>query len=171
MLGYARAMTGQPEDGIPFLREAIEQLAQSRRTMEALFTTYLCEAHLLARQLGEAAALAERALALSRERFERATEARALYLLGEIAALDAEEPLAVCHYHDALVLASELGLRPLVAHCHVGLGDLYQSTGKREQAQQHLTTGMAMYREMDMRFWLEKTQRAMKSLPTNRLPG
>ena len=171
MLGYARAMTGQPEDGIPFLREALEQLAQSRRTMEALFTTYLCEAHLLARQLGEAAVLAERALALSRERFERATEARALYLLGEIAAQGAEDHVADRQYSGALALAAELGLRPLVAHCHVGLGNLYQSTGKREQAQEHFSTAMAMYREMDMRFWLEKAEQAMKSLPSNRLPG
>jgi DNA-binding SARP family transcriptional activator/tetratricopeptide (TPR) repeat protein len=171
MLGYARAMTGQPEDGIPFLREALEQLAQSRRTMEALFTTYLCEAHLLARQLGEAAVVAERALALSRERFERATEARALYLLGEIAAQGAEDHVADRHYSGALALAAELGLRPLVAHCHVGLGNLYQSTGKREQAQEHFSTAIAMYREMDMRFWLEKAEQAMKSLPSNRLLG
>jgi hypothetical protein len=65
--------------------------------MEALFTTYLCEVHLMARQPGEAAALAERALALSRERFERATEARALYLLGEIAARGAEGLVADRH--------------------------------------------------------------------------
>jgi tetratricopeptide (TPR) repeat protein len=102
MLGYARAMTGQPEDGIPFLREALEQLAQSRRTMEALFTTYLCEAHLLARQLGEAAVVAGRALALSRERFERATEARALYLPGESAARGAEDHVADRHCSGAL---------------------------------------------------------------------
>jgi tetratricopeptide (TPR) repeat protein len=152
MLGYARAMAGQPEDGIRLLREAIEQLAQSRRTMEALFTTYLCEAHLLARQLGEAAALAVRALALSRERFERATEARSLYLLGEIAALGAENRVADRHYHSALALAGELGLRPLAAHCHFGVANLSQSTGEREPAQQHFTTAMAMYREMDMRF-------------------
>jgi hypothetical protein len=34
----------------------------------------------------------------------------------------------------------------------------YRSTGKREQAQEHLTTAMTMYREMDMRFWLEKAE-------------
>jgi hypothetical protein len=68
-------------------------------------------------------------------------------------------------------VAAELGLRPLVAHCHVGLGNLYQSTGKREQAQEHFSTAMAMYREMDMRFWLETAEQAMKSLPSNRLLG
>ena len=50
-------------------------------------------------------------------------------------------------------------MRPLVAHCHLGLGKLYRRTGKREQAQEHLTTATTMYREMDMRFWLEQAER------------
>ena len=49
-------------------------------------------------------------------------------------------------------------MRPLVAHCHLGLGKLYRRTGKREQAQEHLTTATTMYREMDMRFWLEQVE-------------
>jgi tetratricopeptide (TPR) repeat protein len=161
-LGYARVMTGPPEDGMALLREALEQLAQGRRTMEALFTTYLCEAHLRARQLGEAAALAERALALSRERFERGTEARALYLLGEIAAQGAETEISERHYHAALALAGELSLRPLVAMCHVGIGKLCQRTGKREKAQEHLTTATTMYRDMRMTYWLEKAGAELK---------
>ena len=157
MLGYARAMAQRPEDGIPLLREAIVQLAQGRRTMEALFTTYLCEAHLLARQVGEAAALAERALALSRERFERATEARALYLFGEIAAQGEEDQRADHHYHRALALAGELGLRPLIAHCHLGLGKRCR-TDQRDQAHQRLTTATTMYREMGMTYWLDRAE-------------
>ena len=53
-------------------------------------------------------------------------------------------------------------MRPLVAHCHLGLGKLYRRTGKREQAHEHLTTATTMYREMDMRFWLEKAETEMK---------
>ena len=45
-------------------------------------------------------------------------------------------------------------MRPLVAHCHLGLGKLDRRTGKRQQAQEHLTTAATMYREMDMGFWL-----------------
>jgi len=55
-------------------------------------------------------------------------------------------------------------MRPLVAHCHLGLGKLYRSTGKREQAQEHLTAATTMYREMDMRFWLEQAEAAMTAL-------
>ncbi len=46
-------------------------------------------------------------------------------------------------------------MRPLVAHCHLGLGKLSGRTGKRNEAREHLTTAMTMYRDMDMRFWLE----------------
>jgi hypothetical protein len=49
-------------------------------------------------------------------------------------------------------------MRPLVAHCHLGLGKLYRRTDKREQAQEHLTTATTMYREMGMTYWLEKAE-------------
>jgi hypothetical protein len=44
-----------------------------------------------------------------------------------------------------------------VAHCHLGLGRLYRRTGERDQAQEHLTTATAMYGEMGMTYWREKT--------------
>ncbi len=65
---------------------------------------------------------------------------------------------AGAHFRQALGLAGELGMRPLQAHCHLGLGKLYRRTGDRKQAQQHLTTATAMYREMDLRFWLEQAE-------------
>jgi hypothetical protein len=55
-------------------------------------------------------------------------------------------------------------MRPLVAHCHLGLGKLYRRTDKREQAQEHLTTATTMYREMDMRFWLDKAEVELQAL-------
>ena len=61
-------------------------------------------------------------------------------------------------YREALALAEELGMRPLVAHCHLGLGKLYARTDQRGQAQKHLTTATTLYREMDMRFWLEQAE-------------
>ena len=72
--------------------------------------------------------------------------------------------MADARYREALRLATELGMRPLVAHCHLGLGKLYGRTDKREQAQTHLTTATAMYREMDMRFWLEHAETEMREL-------
>jgi Tetratricopeptide repeat len=68
------------------------------------------------------------------------------------------------HYRKALALAEPRGMRPLVAHCHLGLGKLYRRTGQREQAQEHLTTATTMYREMDMRFWLEEAEAETRAL-------
>ena len=55
-------------------------------------------------------------------------------------------------------------MRPLVAHCRLGLGKLYRRTGRHEQAQEHFTTATTMYREMDMRFWLEQAEAAQATL-------
>jgi hypothetical protein len=55
-------------------------------------------------------------------------------------------------------------LRPLVAHCHLGLGKLYRRTGKHDLATEHLTNATTMYREMDMRFWLEQAEAEMRKL-------
>jgi sugar phosphate isomerase/epimerase len=81
------------------------------------------------------------------------------WLLGEIAAARRDPPEhADGHYRDALALAEELGMRPLVAHCQLGLGKLYRRIGKREQTREHLTTATTLYRDIDMRFWLEQAE-------------
>jgi hypothetical protein len=49
-------------------------------------------------------------------------------------------------------------MRPLVAHCHLGLGKLYRLTDTREQARKHLTTATTMYREIGMTYWLKKAE-------------
>ena len=67
-------------------------------------------------------------------------------------------------YREALVLATELGMRPLVAQCHLGLGRLYRRTGGRARGDEHLTTAATMYREMMMAFWLAQAERETKEL-------
>jgi hypothetical protein len=52
-------------------------------------------------------------------------------------------------------------MRLLGAHCHLGLSKLSRRTGKREQAQEHLTTATTMYREMDMTYWLRQAETEM----------
>ena len=63
-----------------------------------------------------------------------------------------------------MTLAAELGMRPLIAHCHLGLGKLARQAGRREEAQEHFTTTTTMWREMDMRFWLEEAEAEMRGL-------
>jgi hypothetical protein len=92
--------------------------------------------------------------------------AHAQHLLGDVAShvdrFDAESGEA--HYRHALALAEPRGMRPLIAHCHLGLGKLYQRTGKRQEAQEHLTTATTTYREMDMRFWLKQAELELREL-------
>jgi tetratricopeptide (TPR) repeat protein len=119
----------------------------------------------VAGQIKKAIELATRALDLSLRCKERGHQAYALRLLGEVASHPdpPDVETAEGHYRQAVALADELGMRPLLAHCHLGLGRLYRRTGERQQAQEHMTTATAMYREMDMGFWLEKAEVGMKA--------
>jgi hypothetical protein len=86
--------------------------------------------------------------------------AYALHLLGDISTQSSrfEPERAEAHYREALAVAEPRGMRPLVAHCHLGLGTLYRRAGDHVKAQEHLTTAVTMYREMGMTFWLEKAE-------------
>ena len=97
---------------------------------------------------------------MARRRSERGHEAYALRLLGDIALRSdhADIEQAERHYQAASGVATDLGMRPLIAHCHLGLGKLSRRTGKREQAQEHLATATTMYREMGMTYWLEQAE-------------
>jgi hypothetical protein len=68
---------------------------------------------------------------------------------------------AEVHYQQALALAEELGMRPLVAHCHHRLGRLYSQTGRREEARTELSAGIAKYRAMNTAFWLPQPEAAL----------
>jgi hypothetical protein len=102
---------------------------------------------------------------LARERGERGHEAWAHLLLGETAShRDCPDVAAAeAHYATATDLASELGMRPLVAHCRFSVGKLLARAGDW-RAIEHLTTAMNLFREMDMGFWLEKTEAEMQAL-------
>ncbi len=55
-------------------------------------------------------------------------------------------------------------MRPLVAHCRLGLGKLYPRMDKEQEAQEHFATATTMYREMGMTYWLEKAEGEMREL-------
>jgi class 3 adenylate cyclase len=167
VLGYAYALAGRSAEAIPFLEEAVQRpVLTGSQEGRSLRTIWLSEAYLLAGREADARAAAQRALGLARRHNERGHEAYTLRLRGEIAAR--EDPLdigkAEDHYRQALALAEELGMRPLIAHCHAGLGKLYGRTGNREAANEHLTTATTMMREMQMGLWLKKAEAELKEL-------
>jgi predicted ATPase/class 3 adenylate cyclase len=163
-LGAAYTLAGRLADAVALLTQAMEQTTGVAMVgFQALCLLPLGEAHLRAGRLEEAQALAEQALALTRAHQELSNQAYALRLLGEIAAR--RDPpavaLAAVRYQEALTLADTLGMRPLVAHCHRGLGTLYAATSQPDPARTELSTAIALYRAMDMVFWLPQAEAAL----------
>jgi tetratricopeptide (TPR) repeat protein len=163
-LGYAYALVGRLSEALPLLEEVMEQDA-AMRGGRPLSTRVIwqSEACLLAGRVEEAKRLALQALDLVRTRKERGHEAWTRRLLGELAAQgeppEAEE--AETHYRQALVLAEELGMRPLQAHCHHGLGTLYARRDRQEQARTEWSRARRLYRAMQMTFWLPQLEAAL----------
>jgi tetratricopeptide (TPR) repeat protein len=167
VLGAAYTLAGRVADAVPLLTRAIEQpTAKEIVRYQVLCSLSLSESQVLAGHLEEAHALAEGALTLAGAHQERGHLAYALRLLGEIASHrdPPEAEQAEAHYRQALALAEELGMRPLQAHCHRGLGTLYTAIGQREQARTALSTAIALYRDMNMTFWLPQAEAALAQM-------
>ena len=154
-LARAYAMAGRGPDACIVL----EQLG----TLESLrlpIPLHCGDAYLRAGCVEEAYRLVQGALTNACQRKMRGWEAWARWLLGEVAR-HADPPdvaQAEAHYQQALTLATALGMRPLQAHCHLGLGTLSATTGRREQARTALATAIDLYRAMEMTFWLPQAE-------------
>jgi DNA-binding NtrC family response regulator/tetratricopeptide (TPR) repeat protein len=160
-LGYAYALQGRLAEGRALVEEAIsESLQTGARQNQGRWVAWLSEVCRLAGHREAAWQHARQALALARQRKERANEAHALFQLGVVHAhadpLDAAQ--AEAHYRQGLALADELGMRPLVAHCHLGLGTLYARMDHHDQARAELSTAIALYRTMEMSLWLPRAE-------------
>jgi tetratricopeptide (TPR) repeat protein len=167
-LGYAYALSGRLSEGLPLLEDAVrsEVSISAMGLGLAVRMSRLAEAYLRAGRADEALRRARSAVELSKKHQERANEALALRVLAEITALGQaiDATSAGKQYADSLVLAEELGMRPLVAHCHLGLGKLSRRIGERQQAEEHLRFALTMYREMDIRFWPEQAEAEVREL-------
>jgi class 3 adenylate cyclase/tetratricopeptide (TPR) repeat protein len=163
-LGSAAALQGRLAEGRALLEEAIrEDISTGALRGQAHRVAWLSEVCRLAGDGEEAWQHAHQALNLARQQKERGDEALALHQLGILHA-HADPPdvaQAETHYQQALALADELGMRPLQAHCHRSLGTLYLKKGQQEQAHAELSTAIALYRAMDMTFWLPQTETAL----------
>src|SRR5262249_39146222 len=167
ILGYVYALAGRVAEAMPLLEQAMERAASVKiMIFHALALAWQSEASLLAGRMDEALALAERTLKVCREHKERGHEAWAIRLLGDIAAQHhppVAEP-AADYYRQAMVLADELGMRPLLAHCHLGLGTLYAKMGQAWPARAELSAAIELYRAMEMTFWLPQAEAALAAV-------
>ena len=168
MLGVIFALSGRLSDALQLAELSLKYISTSpvglpgQPSLSRSECIGQSEVYRLAGQFDHALSICSRGLEMARQARQRADEASLLCALGNVA-VDRQPPdveTAVPSYRNAVDLAFELGMRPLVAHCHLGLGKLYRRTGKREQAQEHLTTATTMYREMGMTYWLEKAEGA-----------
>jgi tetratricopeptide (TPR) repeat protein len=163
-LGAAYALQGRLAEGRTLLEEAIsENIRTGGRQHQALWIAQLSEVCRLAGHGEEAGQRARQALDVARQLKERGHEAHAFYQLGAVHAY-ADPPdvaQAEAHYEQALILAEELGMCPLQAHCHLGLGTLYTKIDRRKQARTVLSTAIEMYRGMEMTFWLPQAEAAL----------
>jgi tetratricopeptide (TPR) repeat protein len=163
-LGYAYALAGRTEESLALGAGAVKAFrAAQGHVAPAYILLSAGGTFLLAGRFDEATNCAREYLALARRRGARGGESRALRLTADVAAASGAEN-AAGYYREALALAEPRGMRPLVAHCHFGLGKLHRRMGDRKQAQEHLTTAMAMYREMGMTYWPEQAKAVLRQL-------
>jgi class 3 adenylate cyclase/tetratricopeptide (TPR) repeat protein len=166
-LGAAYMLDGRVAEALPLLEQGVQQATSIHiQSEQSLRVAFLSEAILLAGRLEEALTPAQQALELARRYKERGNEAWSLRLLGEITVQrkPQEIELTASYYCQALALAKELGMRPLQAHCHRGLGTLYAKTGQHEQALAELSASINLYHAMDMIFWLPQTEAALAQI-------
>jgi tetratricopeptide (TPR) repeat protein len=164
-LGTVYSVVGRAADGLSLLERAVAE-GEANRVLYGypLVLIQLGEAH-LAHRPDEAERRATRALQVAREFGERGNEALALHLLSRVAAGEPRQvEVAMAHAIQAIALATDLGMRPLIAHGHLGLGQLHQGAGTREPAREHFTSAAAMYRGMAMPFWGDQAEAGLRAL-------
>jgi tetratricopeptide (TPR) repeat protein len=166
-LGFAYMNAGRVIEGLPFLEQGVEDSASvGRLAFLSLSTAWLSEGHLLLGHLEKADVLAERALKIAKEHKEHAHEAWALKLLGDVAM--GHKPPKTQHaescYRDAFAVSLELGMRPLQAHCHLGLGKAYAAVGAVEQARPEMAAAIDLYRSMEMNLWLARANALLNNM-------
>lgn len=156
-LGYALALAGRASEGLPMLEKTVE-LAESKGFVarHALRLAYLAEVCLLTGDTKVAAATAARAMVFAHDHGERANEAYALRVLGQIELHDGKLAAAEESLRAALALAKELGMLPLVAHCEWAYARALERTEKAPTANSHREAAGAMFRAMGMNFWSER---------------
>lgn len=157
-LAWALAQIGETSQALVRAREGEEHLR--RQAAKGIFIHRdwgyyaIARAYLLLGHLDEARRLADSSIESSQH--QPGCAAYAQCLLGDLALqpdhFDPED--AAAHYRAALALGEPHGMRPLVAHCHLGLSRLHRRSGNPEHARQDLVAAKNMYNEMNMDFWL-----------------
>jgi tetratricopeptide (TPR) repeat protein len=166
-LGSAYALAGRPTEALSLTEAAVVQgAAMNLKGGHSLLLAYLGEAYLLAGRHEDARQSAEQALALARAHKEPGYEGWALRLLAEIA-LGSDPPdaaRAMEYGRKALTMAEKLGMRPLMAHCHLVLGRSLAQGADPAAGRRHLAAATRLLGEMDMQAWLGRARIELERL-------
>jgi tetratricopeptide (TPR) repeat protein len=160
-LGSAYGLDGRLDEAVALLEQAVAESRAIRLLYGyASLVTSLGEVCVLVGQLDDASRLAAEAVALARERGERGDEGWALHLAAEIAARrdppDVVEATAT--YRKALAIAEALGMRPLAARCHLGLGAVLGSAGRALEARTHLALARDLFTALGLARWCREAE-------------
>jgi tetratricopeptide (TPR) repeat protein len=166
VLGGAYLLAGRIEEGVALVRAVAKEVETRRLVLhEAAVLALLGEACLCADRVDEASTAAQRGLTVARERGQRGDAAAALHVIAEAAARGSPDTgKAEQDYLVAIALAEELGMRPLLARDHLGIGRLYARVGDRERAEAHLLTATDLFTGMDMPFWRRQATSSLSAL-------
>ena len=158
--------SGRVGDAVSILERAVEQSEGMRLGgWHSRVLTGLGLAYLLAGRANDALQAIRRALGLAREHKERGHEAWSWRILGEIPLRsELDVPEAEEALHRALALATELEMRPLIAHGRLGLGRWYRRAGRPADAEGHLRAAAGLFAGLEMRSWAAQAESALESL-------
>ena len=167
LLGQCLVSLDRKDEGLSLLEEGVRLSDEiGIKAYLARWATLLGEGFLATGDAQRSAEIGERALDLARAHGERGHEAAALRLLGDLAAAQ-EPPLlttAAERYTAAIAIAEELGLRPLLARAHLGLGQLHRRGGQMLEAEEHLATAVVLFSDLGMGAWLDRSEPELRAL-------
>jgi class 3 adenylate cyclase/tetratricopeptide (TPR) repeat protein len=161
LLAHALVTLGQRDRGLEYLARARARSAEAHVTHHGPATGYgtvTAATYLAANRPAEAASELQHGLAAVAARNAHGYRPTLLRLEAEVLAPQ-NVVGALGRLREALALATELGLRPEAAHCHLALGTLHRRTGRSEEGRAHITAATSMYRDMEMTGWLSPASR------------
>jgi tetratricopeptide (TPR) repeat protein len=170
-LGGAYTLSNRAVRAIEILNEAVSTAAAMELMVDqAMRLVHLGEAYLCIGEVEQATRLADLALQTSLDHHQYGAGAWTQWLLGEINTRADNLGAAEGHYRKAMALASKLGMAPLVAHCHFGLGKGHGGASNNEQSREHLVAAAGLYRTLEMPSWIREIEMTLQRLQVSLQP-
>jgi tetratricopeptide (TPR) repeat protein len=165
MLGTAYLYAGRLDEAIPLLEEGARRELLSYVHLESHRLAPLARGYSAAGRHDDALRAIERGLSLARTNGIGYAETWLLLVLAEVTG-NCDPPdvrRSLASGAEALTRSLALGTRPMVGHCHLALGRAHWAAGHPSEGEEHIRTAVAMYRQMEMPFWLGLAERAQRT--------